>query len=168
MSENVNVIIYRAVTKLGRNETARLVKKSVAAALLAEGVTVPCRVEVMLTDDEDIHGINLETRGVDRPTDVLSFPLNELTPGEFDPALCERDYGTGEILLGDMVISIPRCEAQAEEFGHSYEREVSYLAVHSALHLLGYDHVDEGEDKALMRSREDAVMEILGIPRRQD
>ena len=168
MADNVNVSIYRAVTGLGQNGTARLVKKSVTAALLAEGVTVPARVEVMLTDDEDIHAINLENRGVDRPTDVLSFPMNELTPGDFCAEGCEMDYETGEIMLGDMVISIPRCEAQAAEYGHSYEREVSYLAVHSTLHLLGYDHVDEGEDKKKMRAREDAIMEILGIPRRQD
>lgn len=159
------VSVTRDKPRLGRPETAALVKKAVLAVLAAEGIDSPCRVDVMLTDDEGIHAINLEHRGVDAPTDVLSFPLNELTPGEFDPDICEMDFDTGEILLGDMVIDIPRCEAQGEEFGHGYRREVSYLAVHSTLHLLGYDHLDEGPEKARMRRREDAVMERLRIAR---
>ncbi|MBQ5568071.1 MAG: rRNA maturation RNase YbeY [Oscillospiraceae bacterium] len=160
---------YISVTRtrrgLGRPETARLVKRAILTALSAEGVEDPCIVDVTLTDDETIHGINLSERGVDRPTDVLSFPLNELSPGQFDPEGCERDMDTGALFLGDMVISIPRCEEQGEEYGHGYKREVSYLAVHSTLHLLGYDHVDEGPMKAQMRSREDAIMDILNIKR---
>ncbi len=159
------VTIARDKPRLGRPETAALIKKAVAAALKAEGIGTPCHVDVLLTDDEGIHAINLEHRGVDAPTDVLSFPLNELTPGDFDPETCERDLDTGEILLGDMVIDIPRCERQGEEYGHGYRREVSYLAVHSTLHLLGYDHLDEGPEKARMRSREDAIMESLQITR---
>ena len=160
-------MIYFTRTRpgLGHNETAALVKRAVLAALREENITEECTLDVTLTDDETIHGINLEHRGVDRPTDVLSFPLNELIPGEFDPENCERDPETGEIFLGDMVISIPRCEAQGEEYGHGYKREVSYLAVHSLLHLLGYDHVDEGEMKAQMRAREDAIMEKIKIKR---
>ena len=160
---------YISVTRtrrgLGRPETAGLVKRAILTALSAEGVEDPCVVDVTLTDDETIHGINLSERGVDRPTDVLSFPLNELSPGQFDPEGCERDMDTGALFLGDMVISIPRCEEQGEEYGHGYKREVSYLAVHSTLHLLGYDHVDEGPMKAQMRSREDAIMDILNIKR---
>ncbi|MGM9520955.1 MAG: rRNA maturation RNase YbeY [Oscillospiraceae bacterium] len=162
---DVTVSIYRTRTGLGHPETAALVKKAAAAVLMNEGIDVMCRVDVMLTDDETIHNINRENRGVDRATDVLSFPLNELTPGKFDEGLCEKNPGTGEVLLGDMVISIPRCEKQGEEYGHGYRREVCYLAVHSMLHLLGYDHVDEGDEKRIMRSREDAVMEKLGIGR---
>ena len=162
---------YISVTRtrrgLGRPETARLVKRAIMTALRAEDVDAPCMVDVTLTDDETIHGINLSERGVDRPTDVLSFPLNELRPGEFDPDGCERDLDTGALFLGDMVISIPRCEEQGEEYGHGYKREVSYLAVHSTLHLLGYDHVDEGPMKAQMRSREDAIMDILNIKREE-
>lgn len=159
------VTVTRDKPHLGRPETAGLVKKAVAAALRAEGIETPCHVDVLLTDDEGIHAINLTHRGVDAPTDVLSFPLNELTPGAFDPETCELDYDTGEVLLGDMVIDIPRCEQQGEEYGHGYRREASYLAVHSTLHLLGYDHLDEGPEKALMRGREDAVMETLHIER---
>ena len=161
------ISITRTRRGLGRPETARLVKRAILTALRAEGVEKACIVDVTLTDDETIHGINLSERGVDRPTDVLSFPLNELIPGEFDPEECERDLDTGALFLGDMVISIPRCEEQGEEYGHGYKREVSYLAVHSTLHLLGYDHVDEGPMKAQMRAREDAIMDILNIKREE-
>ncbi len=160
-----SVTVTRQKRGLGHRETAALVKRAVLAVIAAEGIEEPCHVDVMLTDDEGIRAINSEQRGVDAPTDVLSFPLNELTPGEFDPEGCEMDYDTGEILLGDMVIDVPRCEKQGEEYGHGYRREASYLAVHSTLHLLGYDHLDEGPEKALMRGREDAVMEKLGIGR---
>ena len=116
-----------------------------------------------LTDDAAIHAINREQRGVDRATDVLSFPMNELTPGAFDPDACEWDYETGRAMLGDMVISMERCAEQAETYGHSFAHEVSYLTVHSVLHLLGYDHVDEGEDKRRMRAREKEIMRLLDV-----
>ena len=152
------IYISREKSGLGHNESAAYIKKAVNMALDAEGVDVPCIISVMLTDDEGIHYVNREFRDVDRPTDVLSFPMNELVPGEFDAELCERDMDTGAVLLGDMMISIPRCEAQGEEFGHGYKRELMYLTVHSVLHLLGYDHVDEAEMKAEMRKREKAIM----------
>jgi len=152
------VYISREVIGLGHNESAGLIKKAVNMALDAEGIDVPCIISVMLTDDEGIQTVNREFRGVDRATDVLSFPMNELVPGEFDEQLCEHDMDSGAVLLGDMMISIPRCEEQGAEFGHGYKREIMYLTVHSVLHLLGYDHVDEGEMKARMRAREKAIM----------
>jgi len=152
------VYISREVVGLGHNESAGLIKKAVNMALEAEGIDVPCIISVMLTDDEGIQTVNRDFRGVDRATDVLSFPLNELVPGEFDEDMCERDMDTGAVMLGDMMISVPRCEAQGEEFGHGYRREIMYLTVHSVLHLLGYDHVDEAEMKAQMRAREKAIM----------
>ncbi len=106
------IYVSREVTGLGHNNSAACIKKAVNMALDAEGVDVPCIVSVMLTDDEGIHSVNREFRNVDRPTDVLSFPMNELTPGVFDAAECERDMDTGAVLLGDMMISIPRCAAQ--------------------------------------------------------
>ena len=154
--------IVRSRTGLGYPQTARYVKKAVAATLAAEGVDEACAVEILLTDDAKIHEINREHRGVDRPTDVLSFPLNELRPGAFDADLCEYDYERECLLLGDMVISMERCAAQAEEFGHSFAHEVTYLAVHSTLHLLGYDHEDEGEQKKQMRTREKEILKLLG------
>lgn len=152
------IYLRREVSGLGHNNSAALIKKAVNMALDAEGVTTPCAVSVVLTDDEGIHRVNREFRGVDRPTDVLSFPMNELVPGEFDADSCEKDMDSGAILLGDMMLSVPRCEAQGEEFGHGYDREIMYLTVHSVLHLLGYDHVDEGEMKKQMRAREKAIM----------
>ena len=153
-----DICISREVRNLGHNNSAACIKKAVNMALDAEGVSVPCIISVVLTDDEGIHRVNRAFRDVDRPTDVLSFPMNELTPGKFDADACERDMDTGAVLLGDMMISVPRCEAQGEEFGHGYEREIMYLTVHSVLHLLGYDHVDEGEMKRQMRAREKAIM----------
>ena len=126
------VYISREVIGLGHNESAGLIKKAVNMALDAEGIDVPCIISIMLTDDEGIQTVNREFRG--------------------------HDLDTGAVLLGDMMISIPRCEEQGAEFGHGYKREIMYLTVHSVLHLLGYDHVDEGEMKAQMRAREKAIM----------
>ena len=141
-----------------------LLNTVITAALDAEDVDAPCEVNILVTDDRAIHEINLDMRQVDRPTDVLSFPMFELSPGQ-KPGAEDADPATGLVPLGDMVISLERAEAQAQEFGHSVEREVSYLAVHSVLHLLGYDHMDEGEMKAQMRSREEAILTALGITR---
>lgn len=139
-------------------------RRAVLAALEGEGIDTPCIVEVCVTSDEGIHQTNLEMRGVDRPTDVLSFPMFELKPGEkLSPDWADPD--TGKVLLGDMMISLERANAQAAEYGHSPEREVCYLAVHSVLHLLGYDHLDEGPMKAQMRAREEAILGKLGITR---
>ncbi|MBO6039886.1 MAG: rRNA maturation RNase YbeY [Oscillospiraceae bacterium] len=152
------VYVSREVKNLGHHNAAALIKKAVRTALDAEGVDCPCIVSVMLTDEEGIRRVNAEFRGIDSATDVLSFPLNELKPGHFVPDACERDLETGAVMLGDMMISLPRCEAQGEEFGHGFEREIMYLTVHSVLHLLGYDHLDEGPMKAQMRAREKRIM----------
>lgn len=152
------IYVSREKRGLGHINAAKLIKKSIVKALAAEGVDKPCIISVMLTDDEGIHAVNREFRGVDRATDVLSFPLNELTAGEFDESICEHDPKTNAVMLGDMMISLERCQAQGTEFGHGFEREICYLTVHSVLHLLGYDHVDEGEMKAQMRAREKEIM----------
>ena len=144
--------------------TCALIRRTIRTALAAEGMTLPCEVDVLLTDDEGIHRINLDMRNVDRPTDVLSFPEFDLTPEEL-PAAEDADPGTGLIPLGDMVLSMERVAAQAEEYGHSRQRELAYLVTHSMLHLLGYDHLDEGEMKQQMRGREEAIMALLGLER---
>ncbi len=141
-----------------------LIRRTIRTALAAEGLTAPCEVDVLLTDDDGIHEINRELRQVDRPTDVLSFPEFELTPGQL-PGPEDADPGTGLIPLGDMVLSMERVAAQAREYGHSKRRELSYLVTHSVLHLLGYDHLDEGPIKAQMRAREEAIMALLGLER---
>ena len=143
---------------------AALIRKVIRTALAAEGMELPCEVNVLLTDDAGIQAVNRDMRSVDRPTDVLSFPEFELTPGEH-PDAGAADMGTGLIPLGDMVISMEHVAAQAREYGHSSRRELSYLVVHSVLHLLGYDHLDEGPQKRQMRAREEAILAELGITR---
>ena len=144
------IYVQRARRGLGRPETAALVKKAAAAVLAAEGVDEPCEIGVTLTDDGGIRAVNRETRDVDAATDVLSFPIDE------------PDLDTGCRYLGDMVLSLERAAAQAEEYGGGYAHEIQYLTVHSVLHLLGYDHLDEGKEKARMRAGEKAVMKELG------
>ncbi|MCI5754275.1 MAG: rRNA maturation RNase YbeY [Clostridiales bacterium] len=147
----------------GTADIQRLIRRSIETALETENVQTPCSVSVLLTDDRQIHEINLEQRGVDAPTDVLSFPMNEFVPGAFDPEGAEWDYDDRCIPLGDVVLSLERARAQGEEFGHGTEREISYLTVHSILHLLGYDHMDEGEQKRQMRAQEEQIMQKLGL-----
>lgn len=145
-------------------ELEALLCRVIPAALEAEGVEVPCEVDVLLTDDEGIHAINLEQRGVDSPTDVLSFPMLDLRPGD-KPSPADADPGSGLVALGDMVLNLDRIRSQGEEYGHGPRRECAYLAVHSVLHLLGYDHMDEGPQKQQMRAREEAILAQLGITR---
>lgn len=114
-------------------------------------------VNVVLTNDKNIKSINKEHRGIDKETDVLSFPMFE------KDEIANLD-NTNEDILGDMVISIERVEEQAKEYGHSFERELAYMVVHSFYHLLGYDHMTE-EDKKEMREKEENVLGILGIRR---
>ena len=147
------------------DEKRALIRRVIRTALAAEGVDFPCEIDVLLTNDAGIHQINREMRQVDRPTDVLSFPEFELTPGEL-PTTEDADPGTGLVPLGDMVLSTERVAAQAKEYGHSNRRELAYLVVHSVLHLLGYDHLDEGAQKAQMREREEAIMAALGLERK--
>ncbi len=146
---------------LGELSARRLIKQAAFAVLKGEKITVPCQISVMLTDDEGIHRLNREFRRVDRATDVLSFPANEFKPGEFNPDIAETDPKTGRVVLGDMALSLEHAAAQGKEFGHGTRREIQYLTVHSILHLLGYDHVDEGEMKRQMRSREKEIMTII-------
>ncbi len=135
-----------------------LIRRCCHAVLELENFEGSAEVDVTLVDNEQIHRINLEQRSIDMPTDVLSFPLGE--GGVYD-----QNPATGAYMLGDIVISMERAEAQAEEYGHSFRREVGYLTVHSMLHLLGYDHVDGGLEAVRMREKEEAVMTMVGLPR---
>ena len=156
-----DILVNRDKRKLGYPDAAKIIRRAVRAALKAQGIEDNCEVNVLLTDDEGIHAVNLAQRGIDAPTDVLSFPLNELTEGAFDPEQCEYDYETDKLLLGDMVLNLERCAKQGEEYGHGFPHELSYLTVHSVLHLLGYDHLDEGPRKRRMREREKVIMAML-------
>lgn len=135
-----------------------IIKTCVEATLMAEGIDIPCEINVLITDNEGIRAINKAGRGIDQATDVLSFPMFQLEPGNppknWEPYL---DIETDRCPLGDMAISLERARQQAKDFGHSLRREVGYLTIHSMLHLLGYDHLDEGIQKKQMRVREEAI-----------
>ena len=134
------------------------IRNCVLATLEAEGINTTCEINILVTDDAGIRAINSASRQIDKATDVLSFPMFNLEPGN-PPADWEEylDPETGMCPLGDMCISLERAKAQAKEFGHSVKREVGYLTIHSILHLLGYDHMDEGPQKAQMRKREEEI-----------
>ena len=121
-----------------------------------EALSPQTEVDITLVDDAAIHELNRTYRGIDRPTDVLSFALDE---GEEEP---EGDDDEIEHLLGDVIISAPTAVRQGEEYGHGLEREMTYLAVHGMLHLLGYDHMEE-KDKLIMRKREEEVLRRLDL-----
>ncbi len=156
-----SIEIYREKRSLGFPEAAKLIRRAAKTALRAQGVAEDCLISVMLTNDAGIRAINQAQRGIDSATDVLSFPLNELREGDFDPDACEADPETGMLLLGDMVLDLERCAQQGAEYGHGFAHELQYLTVHSVLHLLGYDHLDEGARKRVMRAREKAIMALL-------
>lgn len=135
-----------------------IIQKCVEAVLAAEGVDVPCEINVFVTNDRGIQTINKASREIDKATDVLSFPMFQFSPGELPEDWSEYlDPETDMCPLGDMAISLERAIAQAKAFGHSTRREIGYLTIHSMLHLLGYDHLDEGEEKARMRTREEMI-----------
>lgn len=135
-----------------------LVRRAVEAVIDFEQYGNPCEVSVTFTDNEGIHVLNRQYREVDRPTDVLSFPLMDFS-GESDEPVADEPV----VSLGDIVLSLERAREQAEEYGHSFEREVSFLTVHSMLHLLGYDHETGEQDEADMRARQSRIMDILGL-----
>ena len=139
-----------------------IIRKCVEATLDAENVAVPCEINVLITNDRGIRAINNASRNIDKATDVLSFPMFQLEAG--NPPTDSKEFldiETGLCPLGDMCISLERATAQAKEFGHSVKREVGYLTIHSMLHLLGYDHLDEGEQKKQMRAREEAIASTI-------
>lgn len=157
------IYVKRQRQGLGEGLYMPLIRRSVRATLDAEGVDVPCEISVLITDDKGIQAINKEFRNIDDPTDVLSFPMQELKPGEFSAESSEISPETGRLPLGDIIISVERVKAQAKEFNHGGAREMSYLIIHSTLHLLGYDHLDEGEEKRKMRKRENIILEKVGF-----
>lgn len=135
-----------------------LMRRCCVAVLEMENFAESATVDISIVDNDTIRIINNEQRNIDAVTDVLSFPLGE--NGTYD-----KHPATGACMLGDIVISAERAAAQAEQFGHSLQREVGYLTVHSMLHLLGYDHVEGGMEAVRMREKEETVMNKLGLPR---
>lgn len=147
-----------------QNETAvsyklkMLLRRAIEETLAYEQYRNDVQVSVTLTNDEGIHELNARFRGVDAPTDVLSFPLFDYEGETDEPPIDEV-----ENMLGDIVLNLDRARTQAEEFGHSFEREAAFLTVHSMLHLLGYDHETSEEDEADMRARQSAIMDKMGL-----
>ena len=135
-----------------------LLRSAMEATLAYEQYHNAVQVSVTLTDDEGIHELNARFRGVDAPTDVLSFPLFDYEGETDEPPVDEI-----ENMLGDIVLNLDRARAQADEFGHSFERETAFLTVHSMLHLLGYDHETSEADETDMRARQSAIMENMGL-----
>lgn len=135
-----------------------LIRKAVCGALKYENFNLPATVSVTFTDNEGIRDYNREYREIDRATDVLSFPMYDFRNGD------EPEEGE-PVCLGDIVLSLERAAEQAEEFGHSFEREAAFLTVHSVLHLLGYDHLLSEADDIDMRKRQKDIMEQIGLPR---
>ena len=161
MSRKMNMIVYfeNEQDKLPVTYKLKiLVRRAIEATLDYEQYGNACEVSVTFTDDASIHELNKKFRGVDRPTDVLSFPL-------FDYAGESEEPPVDELLgmLGDVVLSLETAARQAEDYGHSFEREVAFLTVHSMLHLLGYDHETGEEDEVDMRRRQSEIMERLGL-----
>ena len=147
-----------------------LVRQVVEASVDHEACPYECDVSVLFTDDEGIREMNREARGIDAATDVLSFPMTDWpAPAQYDGLEEDPDCfhpDTGELLLGDIVISVERAAAQAQEYGHSLRREIAFLTAHSCLHLLGYDHMEE-EERLDMERRQEEILQGLGITRDQ-
>lgn len=135
-----------------------LIRRAIIETLAFEQYNNDVEVSVTLTDNENIQDLNLRFRGIDAPTDVLSFPLFDFEGETDEPPVDEIQN-----MLGDIVLNLERTRAQAEEYGHSFEREAAFLTVHSMLHLLGYDHETSEEDDADMRDRQRKIMERMGL-----
>ncbi|AZV55800.1 rRNA maturation RNase YbeY [Clostridium sp. AWRP] len=139
------------------------IKGVIQCALKEENVNIPCEISVIFIDNEEIKNINRENRNIDKVTDVLSFPMLEYPEGSVFKQVYENyefeesDMDDGNLVLGDIALSLEKAEEQAQEFGHSFLREACYLTVHSVLHLLGYDHMEEN-DKKIMRQREEKIL----------
>ena len=141
-------------------------RRCIRAVLEAQQMPVPCEINVLVTDNMGIQAINRAYRDKDEATDVLSFPMFDFVPGELPPDLTPfLDEQTGLLPLGDMAISLQRTREQAKKFGHSIKREIGYLTIHSILHLLGYDHMDEGPMKQKMRAKEEEILKKIDLPR---
>ena len=161
-------IDYEAEDKLSL-PWEEIIRKVVLASLEYEECPYEAEVNVVLTDNEEIHKLNQEYRGIDRPTEVLSFPMREYEqPSDFSHV--EEDYEdcfnpeTGELMLGDIILSVDKVREQAESYGHSETRELAFLVAHSMLHLCGYDHMGEDEREEMER-RQREILELGGYRR---
>lgn len=151
----INFLNNQRKIKLPLN-TKKLVEDACAASLSVENFEHSAEINVSFVSDNKIKELNNNFRGINLSTDVLSFPLGEEGLYEINPE-------NGCYMLGDVIISVEHAVKQAEQFGHSLDREIAYLTVHSVFHLLGYDHIDEAEQKKTMRAKEEAALKIIGL-----
>ncbi len=164
-------MIYKIRISFDKKQPANLglslhLRRCITQALRFQGVDVPCEINVLVTDNQGIRAINAASRQIDQATDVLSFPMFSLTPGQLPEDWSDYvDPETGRVPLGDMCISLERAMEQGQEYGHGVKREIGYLTVHSVLHLLGYDHLDDGPMKRQMRRQEETIMAQLLLTR---
>lgn len=147
-------------------EYESVAKEVIGQAIRSEGFPYEAEIGLVIVDEEEIQRMNREFRGIDRPTDVLSFPMLEYSaPGDFSKIGNEdRNPDTGEVLLGDIALCAPKIWEQAKEYGHGAKREFAFLIAHSMLHLFGYDHM-EPEEAAIMENKQKAILDSLGIVR---
>lgn len=143
-------------------ETEALLKKAIETALMHQNFGKDAEISVTLTDNAGIHQLNKEYRNIDRATDVLSFPMLD---GEEDCG--DMDLDTGALMLGDIVLSMEKALEQASEFGHSLEREIAFLCVHSVLHLLGYDHERSSDEDQQMQQWQEEILGKMGLARNE-
>lgn len=147
-----------------KEEQLRLLQKTAMQCLKDENFSRGCEINILLTDDENIRQINKQHRDIDRSTDVLSFPMADINNGEILSDQGDVDLDEGLLLLGDIVISVETALKQSEDYGHSFERELAFLAAHGLFHLLGYDHMQKDEETDMI-SRQESALEKLGLIR---
>jgi probable rRNA maturation factor len=147
-----------------KEEQLDLLQKTVMQCLKNENFKLGCEINILLTDNESIRQINKQHRDIDKPTDVLSFPMADIKNGEILSIQGDVDIDEGLLLLGDIIISMETALKQSEDYGHSLDRELAFLTAHGVFHLLGYDHIDKDTESDMI-SRQEAVLEKLGLRR---
>jgi len=161
----MSVLIENLQRKMEITENINsLISRAVEISLKQEKFDIPSEVSVLLVDDEQIRDINKEHRNIDKPTDVLSFPIVDMVEGKIVSDEGDMDMDENLLLLGDIVVSLETTELQAREFGHTFDRELAFLVTHGVFHLLGYDHEDE-EGESRMMGKQEAVLAQMGLKR---
>lgn len=163
-SSSVEIIIENEQDKMNIDEITAVIRNTVLSCLSYESFKIPCEIDITLSDNEAIRQINKQYRSIDKATDVLSFPLVDMQEGKILSSAGDTDIETGLLLLGDIIVSLEKAKQQAEEYEHSFIREVSFLVSHGVFHLLGYDHQDSTQEKNMF-GRQEAVLEKLGFIR---
>jgi len=163
-SQMINLIWENEQEKINvTDEHINIISKCIEASLRYENITHDCEISLTVTDNENIREINAESRNINSATDVLSFPMLDAENGKLN--ISKEDFSDGFLLLGDIVMSFERAKEQADEFGHSFEREIGFLTVHSMLHLLGYDHELSEEDENIMFSKQEEILNSINLTR---